>query len=159
MTDPLREMFNYHYWATFTLIDHLANLPAERLNDTVPGTAGSIHDTLTHLVRAERLYLALMNDQPRPVHEDRTFTLDELREQFSAQTKRWEEILDHVDDYDPTLQRADQGEVVPHVRNLLITQTIHHGNDHRTHICTILGATGQEVPDIDEWSYWFSDQH
>ncbi len=159
MIDPLREMFNYHYWATFKLIDHLANLPPERLNDTVPGTAGSIHDTLIHLVGAERLYLALMNDQPRPAPDDRPFSLSELRDQFSAQTKRWEEILDHIDDYDPTLRRADQGEVVPHVRNLLITQTIHHGNDHRTHICTILGATGQDVPDIDEWAYWFSDEH
>ncbi len=154
-------MFHYHYWATITLIDHLANLPPERLGDAVPGTAGSIHDTLTHLVAADRRYLELMMGvgTPRMTPVDGAQSLEQLREQFSAQTNRWEEILDHVGDYDPTLPGREDRPETPHVRNLLMTQAIHHGNDHRTHICTILGATGQDVPDIDEWAYWFSDQH
>ena len=159
MIDPLREMFNYHYWATFTLFDHLATLPEERLNETVPGTAGTIHETLAHIVRAEKLYLSLMHDEGRPPRESRTYSLSELRDQFAAQTKQWESILDHLDDFDPTLPAESDHGRVPHVRNLLLTQAIHHGNDHRTHICTILGATGQPVPDMDEWSYWFSDKH
>ncbi len=157
MADPIREIFNYHYWATFTLLDHCAALPPERLDDSVPGTAGSIIDTMTHLVLAERLYLALINGQPRPPRDHRKYTLQELREQFEGQTRQWEEILDHVDDYDPTLHNEDGD--YPHARDLFLTQMIHHGNDHRTHICTILGATGQEVPEIDEWAYWFSGQH
>ncbi len=157
MPEPIREIFKYHYWATFTIMDHLATLPPERLNDSVPGTAGPIIDTMKHLVRADRLYQLLIDDQPRPPRDERTYTLQELRDQFEAQTKRWEEILDHVDDYDPTLHN-EEGDF-PHARDLLITQAIHHGNDHRTHICTILGAMGQEVPEIDEWTYWFSDQH
>ena len=56
MPEPIREIFKYHYWATFTIIDHLATLPPERLNDSVPGTAGPIIDTMKHLVRADRLY-------------------------------------------------------------------------------------------------------
>ena len=161
MTDPLREIYRYHYWATFTLIDHLKKLSPERLNDSVPGTAGSIQDTLTHLVSADRRYLELMTGEgtPRMAPVDRTQSLDQLRSQFEAQTRLWDEILDHVDAYDPTLPGRDDRPETPHVRNLLMTQAIHHGNDHRTHICTILGATGQDVPDIDEWSFWFSDQH
>lgn len=152
-------MFRYHRWATVTLIDHLKQLPPARLNDTVPGTMGTIHDTMTHLVGAERIYLALMHDQPRPPRLDDTLTLDDLRREFESLSKQWDEILDHVDDYDPTLHRAHDDEVVPHVRDLLITQTLHHGNDHRTHICTVLGATGQDVPEMDEWAYWFSADH
>ena len=155
--DPIREIFKYHYWATNIIIDHVATLPPARLNDSVPGTAGSIIDTLNHLVRADRLYLLLLNEQPRPPREARTFPLDELRDMFEAQTKQWEELLDHVDDYDPTLHN-EEGDF-PHARDLLITQAIHHGNDHRTHICTILGAMGQEVPEIDEWAFWFSPEH
>jgi uncharacterized damage-inducible protein DinB len=126
----------------------------------VPGTMGSILETMAHLVRADRLYLTLLHDQPRPPRDNRTYSLPELRDQFEAQSKQWEELLDHVDDFDPTLRR-EQGEdvEVPHVRDLLLTQAIHHGNDHRTHICTILGATGQDVPDMDEWAYWFSEGH
>ncbi len=159
MRDPLREMFDYHNWATYTLIDHLTTLPEETLNETVPGTAGTIHDTLTHIVRADRLYLRLMNDQGRPARENRTYTLSELRAEFEALTRGWDSILEHVDDYDPTLPAESDHGPVPHVRNLLITQAIHHGNDHRTHICTILGAHGHDVPEIDEWAYWFSPEH
>ncbi len=155
--EPIREIFKYHYWATFTIIDHLATLPPEHLNDSVPGTAGSIIDTLKHLINADNLYQVLVQDQPRPPRDEQTNTLQGLRDKFEAQSTKWEEILDHVDDYDPTLHN-EEGDF-PHARDLLITQAIHHGNDHRTHICTILGATGQEVPEIDEWTYWFSDQH
>ncbi len=161
MAHPIREIFKYHYWATFTLIDHLAQLPSERLNDSVPGTAGSIYHTLAHLVGADKRYLELMTGEGGPYGspDEHDVPLAELRKRFESQTEQWESILDHVDDYDPTLPGRPDRPETPHVRDLLITQAIHHGNDHRTHICTILGATGQEVPDIDEWSFWFSGQH
>jgi len=38
--------------------------------------------------------------------------------------------------------------------SLLSIQAIHHGNDHRTQICSTLGALGEEVPELDGWSYW-----
>ena len=36
---------------------------------------------------------------------------------------------------------------------LLMAQTLNHGNEHRAHICTILGALGLEVPELDGWSW------
>ena len=30
---------------------------------------------------------------------------------------------------------------------------MHHGNDHRTHICTIFGAHGIDYGDMDVWAY------
>ena len=34
-----------------------------------------------------------------------------------------------------------------------IVQAIHHGNDHRTHICTILGQNGIDYGDLDVWAF------
>ena len=159
MLDPLREIFNYHSWATFTIIDHLATLPAETLDASVPGTAGTILDTLTHLVRADRMYLSLMYGEGRLPRDDHKYTLSELRDQFASQMMRWADVLNRIDEFDPGLEREANSEPVDHVRNLLLTQAIHHGNDHRTHICTILGARELAVPEIDEWAYWFSPGH
>jgi hypothetical protein len=39
-----------------------------------------------------------------------------------------------------------------HVGVLLI-QALHHGNDHRTHVCTILGHHGIPYGDMDVWAY------
>jgi uncharacterized damage-inducible protein DinB len=37
---------------------------------------------------------------------------------------------------------------------MLLIQAIHHGNDHRTQICSTLGALGEEVPELDGWRFW-----
>jgi hypothetical protein len=36
---------------------------------------------------------------------------------------------------------------------VVVIQALHHGNDHRTHICTILGHNGVEYGDMDVWAY------
>ena len=43
---------------------------------------------------------------------------------------------------------------IPDGEGVLLLQAIQHGNDHRTHVCSTLGALGEEVPDLDGWTYW-----
>jgi hypothetical protein len=47
---------------------------------------------------------------------------------------------------------SDDGPVTMHVGVMLI-QALHHGNDHRTHVCTILGAHNITYGDMDVWGY------
>ena len=49
--------------------------------------------------------------------------------------------------------REDYPEV-PRAEGLLLAQAIHHGDDHRTLICSTLGALSLEVPDLDVWTFW-----
>lgn len=156
--DVLRAMFEHHFWATETLIDHLETLPEERLDTSVPGTYGSMIDTLAHLVGADDRYLVRLRDPSPPQMQDRVdVSLAELRAELSDHRRRWAEalgalergelsarIMDHQGDYPDT----------PDAEGLLLIQAIHHGNDHRTQICSTLGALGEEVPELDGWSYW-----
>ena len=70
-----------------------------------------------------------------------------------AQAGRWEAVVGRADELDVTVPRRREPDL-PHAQNLLFLQAIHHGNDHRTHVCTILGARGLEVPDLSGWTYW-----
>lgn len=156
--DPLRTMFRHHFWATLGLIDHCATLPPEQLQVSVPGTMGTIHATLVHLVAADQRYLERLDGQkadPR-VYESQVPAppLADVRAALAAQAERWESVLDRVGDLDVTLPARGDWPETPHAENLLLLQAVHHGNDHRTQICTILGATGLPVPDLDGWSYW-----
>jgi hypothetical protein len=36
---------------------------------------------------------------------------------------------------------------------VVLLQAMHHGNDHRTHLCTILGLHGIDYGGIDVWAY------
>lgn len=154
-------MFAHHLWATDTLIGHLERLPRDRLDGTVPGTYGSILETLTHLVDADDRYLLRLRDPSSPPYEDRGATsLETLRNDLRDHVGRWEEALHQLERGElraATLGRQDYPDVHDAER-LLLLQAIHHGDDHRTQICSTLGALGEEVPDLDGWAYWAEER-
>jgi uncharacterized damage-inducible protein DinB len=155
--DALATLFDYHEWATLALIDHCAGLPPDVQAATVAGTHGSIQATLVHLVAADQRYLTAMLGGPpadRAVYERNPIPIGELRLPFEQQAQRWRSLIARANELDITLPGRGNDPDVPHAENLLFLQALHHGNDHRTQICTILGALGLDVPDIDGWAYW-----
>ncbi len=160
MNPTLRELFRYHTWATLELLDYCASLAPERLDETTPGTMGTIRETLTHLIASDAGYQARMTGDPsRRIKDPDSLSLADLRARFVQQSKGWESILADMAAYDPEIQAHDDYPRVTHARDLLIGQALHHGNDHRTHICSVLGAHGLEVPEIDVWMYWIAVEH
>jgi uncharacterized damage-inducible protein DinB len=156
-SDVLRAMFDHHLWATRTLVDHLDALPADRLEASVPGTYGSMIATLTHLIDADTRYLQRLESPSLPRADDREgVPLSTLREELAVHRRGWDDML----------ARLQRGELHAAVREkngypdtddaeaMLLIQAIHHGNDHRTQICSTLGAFGLEVPELDGWAYW-----
>jgi len=151
-------MFEHHLWATESLIHHLEGLPAERLDQSVPGTYGSMIDTLSHLIGADDRYLQRMREPSLPPAEDRVgVALAQLRSELPGHRRRWSELLDELERGELSARIVDRASDYPDTddaEGLLMLQAIHHGNDHRTQICSTLGALGEEVPELDGWSYW-----
>ena len=54
---------------------------------------------------------------------------------------------------DTTQAEYDDGQIVKLPQSVVVVQAIHHGNDHRTHIYTILGSHSIAFEAIDVWSY------
>jgi len=158
--NPLEDLFAHHAWATRRLLDHCAGLTPQTLQASAPGTYGSILATLLHLVSADQRYLELLTgevDEPR-VREGMEPTFEVLASHFARQTERWRRVITRVDQIDVTLPARGAWPEMQHAGNLLIVQAINHGNDHRTQVCTILGALGLKVPSLDGWSYWRATQ-
>lgn len=153
-----RELFRHHTWANLRLLEHCVTLPAEALNAEAPGTYGPVMTTLRHLAGADERYLAVLEETPfRPELMESTaeLGLDALERAAEDRGRRWERLLASGVDPDRRITRAgpDGRERSLTARSLLV-QAIHHGNDHRTHICTILGARGFAVPDLDAWHFY-----
>jgi uncharacterized damage-inducible protein DinB len=154
--DPLQEAFQHHTWATEELIRHLRMMPVGALTSTAPGVYGEVLATLAHLMAADDRYLRHLEGSVAPSHTgaEPVLTLDELADRLRDQAVRWRILLAGIDKVDVTLPARPDRPELPHATNLLVVQALHHGNDHRTQICTVLSSNGYEAPDLDVWRYW-----
>ena len=154
--DALSEAFQHHFWATEKLIRHLRSLPEAALSASTEGVYGEVLATLSHMLAADGRYLSyLEGDQPLPrTGPDPTLPLDQLAEQLRDQAVRWRQLLPGIGEVDITLPARGERPELAHATNLLVVQALHHGNDHRTQICSVLSSNGYESPSLDVWSYW-----
>ena len=49
----LQRLYDYHYWATWQLLDVVAQLPPGQFTQSVAGSYGSVRNTLVHVLSAE----------------------------------------------------------------------------------------------------------
>ena len=158
--DVLRAMFDHHVWATIALIDALEELPVERLDAEIPGTYGSMVATLNHLVDADSRYLVRLHaPTPPPAEAHAPRPPAALRSHIQRNAAQWGDTLDQLEagTLDATIDAyKDEYPRTAHAEGLLLLQAIHHGNDHRTQICSTLGALGLEVPELDGWEFWLT---
>src|SRR5262245_25010839 len=80
-----------------------------------------------------------------------------LRADMERQARRWRELLGREDELGATMPAKEDADPpyagIEHADGRFLTQAVHHGAEHRTHVCSILGAHGLEVPDLSGWAY------
>ena len=151
MNGALLELYRHKTWATLRLIEFCQGLDAAHLDATIPGTYGTIRDTLRHLVRAEEgYYWTVTRERLAEPIADQPVPLDELAERIGRLGPRWEALAQDSDVPGREVTTRDGWRMPARVP---MAQAIHHADDHRTHILSILGARGLEVPDLDMWAY------
>ena len=151
---PLRDAFAHHVWATLRLIDACLPLSEEQLATAVPGTYGSILDTVRHLVGGDSGYLFVVGGGRTQPIEEEGMGLAELRSVVEANGAGWSTVLEGELDPDAILVRhRDDGSEFHAPRGVRLAQVLHHGTDHRSQICTALTTIGVEPPEIDVWDF------
>jgi uncharacterized damage-inducible protein DinB len=164
MSQTLLEMFRHKTWATLRLIEYCQGLPTDDLDAKIPGTFGTIRETLRHLVGADEGYFSILTrkqlSEPLPDGmvklddlSDGPVALDELAKRIRALGPRWELLAQDADVARRECTTSD-GWRVP--GSVPMAQAIHHADDHRSHVLSILGARGLEVPEpngLDVWGY------
>jgi uncharacterized damage-inducible protein DinB len=151
----LRHAYRHHIWATLTLIDTCATLTPDQLASTVPGTYGSIIDTLRHLVAADSSYLWLISGGGVAIlDEEDGSDLGDLRAAIETHGPVWEHVLEGDIDPDRMMTRhRDDGSTFSAPLGVRLAQVVHHGTDHRSQVCTALTVLGVTPPAIDVWDY------
>jgi uncharacterized damage-inducible protein DinB len=154
----LSDAFAHHVWATIRLIDACTALPPEQLATTVPGTYGSILDTIRHLVGADASYLELLSGGRVSQIDEDAMDLPALRTAMEADGPVWAWLV--AQDLDPDLvvvRHRDDGSEGSAPLGIRLAQVLHHGTDHRSQVCTALTSLGVEPPAIDVWDFAMQD--
>jgi uncharacterized damage-inducible protein DinB len=156
MGQEVHDLAAHNAWATAQLLEFCGELDETALNSTAPGTYGSIIETLQHLIDAEASYVfRLTGAWPAPLWRgDSAVGIDVLIERAVLLATTLGQFL--AGDWDSERlgeARGDSGDVFAVRAGVFLTQILHHANEHRAHVCTILGASGFEPPDVSAWDY------
>jgi uncharacterized damage-inducible protein DinB len=159
MAAMLLDAFRHNSWATAELLGYCRGLDDATLRATVPGTYGSIVDTLAHTIKSEASYLSRLAGAwpgyPWPAAD--SASLDALAERAAELAPVWERFLAGEVDTERTREgRGDDGTAYQYAAGVFLAQALHHANEHRAQVCTILGALGYEPPEVSAWAYAFA---
>jgi uncharacterized damage-inducible protein DinB len=153
--DSLTTLFRHNLWANLRLLERCADLTPAQLDATIPGAFGSIHDTLQHIVRAEKSYFSRISTGQSYRHPENAppLTIAEMVE--SARTTGSGLI-----EWAPRVQTADTVQIdwdgtprdVP--KSIVLTQAINHATEHRAQVMATMTHLGIEPPDLQGWAYF-----
>ena len=147
------EAFRYNRWANLHLLDVCKGLSDEQLQLSTPGTYGTIAATFMHLVSAEQRYLRRFGaGEPRINERDAFPGLAVLREHAARSGEQLIDVANRINPDEAIEEKRDAG-LFRLELGVVLVQAMHHGNDHRTHVCTILGAHDISYGDMDVWAY------
>ncbi len=149
----LADAFGHHVWATIRVLDACAVLDEAQAATAVPGTYGSILDTLRHLVGGDVFYLDVLRGEREPFDEA-TSDIATLRAVMETHDVAWQRLLAGA--LDPELDVVEyeaSGWETHAPLGIRLAQALYHGADHRSQVCTALTSIGIEPPAIEVWDF------
>lgn len=155
LTDSLTMLFRHNLWANLRLLEACGNLTDEQLAARIPGSRGTIRETLSHITLAERSYLSrISTGQPyqRPENAE-PMTLEEMSVSLRTTGEGLIEWASKVGAHD-TVQLNWDGTPREVPKSIILTQVINHATEHREQVKAVMTDLEIEPPDLQSWSYF-----
>ena len=157
----LTDLLRHSAWANIALIEFVRGLEPAQRAWTAPGTYGAVDKTLAHIVSADTYYLfRLTGERPSagPPEKRPLIDLEDLMRRAREAAMRYERYASGPVDPDEIRRHevrptAGDAETREETVGTILAQAIHHGNEHRSHIGTILDAHGLSHPDYSGWAW------
>ena len=154
------EPFRHNSWATLRLLEFCRDVDPSLLDASAPGTFGSVADTLAHIVGWEEVLAATVEGMTAQVPPPAFSSLDDLAERARRLSERWERFFEREQHPERLVETGNGGSRRLVRVGTVLAQVVHHGNHHRSQVCTVLSTVSVEVPPLDGWAYgaWLSER-
>lgn len=153
---PTVALIERNAWANDRLLNWCRWQPTA-LTSTDTDVYGGIEATFNHILGAETRYLQRLTGElpDDPVSERAIRPLADLREPGRELARRWRVVLDTDRDVEQIRVHERGGKKTEMPDWLPLVQGVHHGDDHRAQIGTLLGRADVITPDMDGWYFGF----
>jgi uncharacterized damage-inducible protein DinB len=149
----VRSLHAYNSWATNRVFDLVVTLPTQEYLTDLKSSHGGIHGTFTHLVSAEKTWLARwLGEQTEPLQAGSipdAPTLQGIWEKIGFDTARWLGGMTDKRLQETFTMKTARGEAYTHVYWQAFLHLVNHGSYHRGQIITMLRQTGHDAVSTD----------
>jgi uncharacterized damage-inducible protein DinB len=154
--DALRTHLDYTIWASQRLLLAAAQLTDEQLNRDFGTADRSVLGALTHISRADGLWLARVMGNPKPAFPEET-SLAALQTGWPVLHEGWKEWASGLTDQSASCEIVYQdlkGRTWKQPLWQLVLHMVNHGTHHRGQVSGFLRAMEQTPPPLDLVFYY-----
>ncbi|MDX1415513.1 MAG: DinB family protein [Candidatus Promineifilaceae bacterium] len=143
-------LFKHNNWANLRLLDACGALSQEQLGHEAAGTYGTIIGTMTHLVRAQERYLYHLDGYESS--EPAQITIKDLHKRASESGEVLRQFAQNITEDRVLTIGSEEPEEIPAF--VILLQALHHAEEHRAQVASIMGRLGVEPPGLSGWDYF-----
>ena len=159
LEQSLRLQYDYNRWSNQRIVDAVAKLTPQQLNEPGHAGRGSVHETLLHLISAQDRWRLRWDPSVRPEEVERyTLTPTDapdaaaLRAKLEEADRKLQQFVGSLSDEDLTkvfsVVRPD-GSKNSHPLWQTMQHLLNHGTQHRSEVAAMLTGFGQSPGDMD----------
>jgi uncharacterized damage-inducible protein DinB len=154
--DALRTHIDYTIWASRRLLQAAAQLSEAELNRDFETADRSVLGALTHVFRADRIWLARVtgNPNPQPLAETSLVALQAEWSALHEQWKIWALGLTDRTALAEIVYQDFQGRTWKQPLWQLVLHMVNHGTHHRGQVSGFLRSMGHVPPPLDLVFYY-----
>lgn len=164
MNHPV-QMFNYHVWATQTLLGRIQELPSSVLQQEVNTSFPTIGEVFAHIYVIDKCWLQVLKGASMPQALEACLPLqqqmlryaaDEFAEAFRELAEEYGAWFRSQDDLEQTIMLENPYAGARNTRlSEIVLQTVNHGTYHRGNISTMLRQLGHASTMNDYVLFWY----
>lgn len=150
----LRFLHAYNAWANNRLFDALESMSADQYRQDMKASHGSIHNTLVHMVGAEKIWLERWKGLPTEpfLKADDVASLSGLKnlwEKIGHDTAQWLSGMNDKKLQETFAMKTLKGETFTHQYWQAFQHLINHSTFHRGQVITMMRQLGVKPPVTD----------
>ncbi|XID93164.1 DinB family protein [Paenibacillaceae bacterium WGS1546] len=164
MNHPAR-MFEYHAWATQTLLGRIKELPSTVLQQQVNTSFPTIGEAFAHIYAVDKCWLRVLSGTPMskaleeclPLQQTTLrYSTDEFANAFRELAEEYEAWFRSHEDLEQTIVLENPYAGTRNTRlSEIVLQAVNHGTYHRGNISTMLRQLGHASTMNDYSLFWY----